>query len=179
MKTSHLALALSCERAPNHHDPLRAISMPQWGEYQSLFQLSVALNTALAAFSDFLGNAPRERADSAGLLADRARRFQKIDDPKYNAQYTSIISGFTLSRGRYQAIYEKYEICVRAIRPICIVIALISVIGLMKSSVNYTHGIRGIWWVLAFLQFVPIMSAAIFSLYLSVFFSQRAPPQIP
>lgn len=143
--------------------------MAQWGEYQSLFQLSVALNTALAAVSDFLGSAPREGADRAERLADRARQFQQIDDPRYKDSYTHIVAGFTLAKGRYQAIYENYELYVQKYaRPVCIAFALMSFAGLLRSSINYTHGIEGLWLIFAYLQFVPIMAGAVFALYRSL-----------
>lgn len=143
--------------------------MAQWGEYQSLFQLSVALNTALAAISDFLGNAPYKGSKNAARLADRARGFQAIDAPQYKDRYTPIISGLTLAKGLYQHIYETYESSVQTVfRPLCIIIAAISFIGLIQSAINYTFAIERLWLILAYLQYLPIVIVAVFALYRSL-----------
>lgn len=152
----------------------RAAVMAQWGEYQSLFQLSVALNTALAAVSDFLGRAPRDGAANAHRLADRARQFQKLDDPTLNRTYASIISDFTLAQGEYERLYEKYDYVVQIGRPFLIVIALFSFAGLVRSSINYKHDIDGIWLIFSYCQFLPILGSALYALYLSIF-SLRTP----
>lgn len=142
--------------------------MALWGEYQSLFQLSVALNTALAAISDFLGNAPRSGASEARRLAERAEDFQKID-PENAAAYPEIITDFTLAESHYQDIYDTYNSYVRKLRPLCIIVALLSTAGLIRSSINYTHEIRGLWLIFSYIQLAPVMiGATFFAIYLSV-----------
>jgi len=81
--------------------------MALWGEYPSLFPLSVALNTALAALSDFIGSGPRTEANDARQLIRHARELQKLDAS--TSAYDRIIAELALARGQYTNIGQRYD----------------------------------------------------------------------
>jgi hypothetical protein len=113
--------------------------MVRWGDFQVLIHISIALNTAVAALSDFFGSASREESNRARALANRAREL-KANDPDHlnHPKYDSIIADFIILEGRSKDIYEIYPKFIhRYIMPCCIIFTTVSILMLVASSYLY------------------------------------------
>lgn len=147
--------------------------MPHWGDFQSVIQLSIALNAAYAALSSYVGTSlHREQR----LLEELIHRLQSIGKagqplaavlkPNYTAAQLKIeIRGLI---GESMKIQHSYDAVInRYLRPVCIVASLVGIVLIIVSSFSYNEDISERYIALACGLLFPFSGGAFLSLHLS------------
>ena len=135
-------------------DPLVAST---WGEFQSLFQLSVALNAAFAVLHDVV---PQARASRSHDLGERANRIGAHD----------LAAELFLLETRLSESAAKTENWIfKIIGPICLGFALVALGFLGISSFWYKDPIHYSVQIYAVVQFLPFLAGASLALRAAVY----------
>ncbi len=151
----------------------KRFTVQTWGEFQSIIQLSIALNAAFAALSSFIGTSlTREKR----LLEELIDRLQSIGvagqsvatvlKPAYSPKTLKIeIRGLVGESVRMQHRYDG--LINRYLRPVCIVASLAGLVFIIVSSFLYKDEI-GIYCIaLSCSLLFPFAAGALLSLHLS------------
>lgn len=117
-----------------------------WGSFQSLFQLSVALNAAFGVLHDVVGNAPKTSAVAAHDLGERAHT---VGEQDLAAELFILEAKFTASATEIQN--KVFQI----IGPICLVVSSISLCFLIASSFFSGKPIACYFQIFSVAQFFP------------------------
>jgi hypothetical protein len=136
--------------------------MSAWGEYQSVIQLSVALNTAYAALATYLGGDLRleqqaiKEADSAVPNEEReAKRAVLIELYLLDGELTQATQ-------RYEAVIDW------GIRPVCLVASCVGIVLLIVSSICYGSKIDVAWQLLCGIMLLPFIVGVGFAIKLII-----------
>lgn len=146
--------------------------MQHWGDFQSVIQLSIALNAAYAALASYLGtNLPNERGLIQEIM-DAIPKAQRATSDIKDTETQPTLSKFTtlqLLYGKSIEVERRYESIINAIvRPICILSAILGAALLIASSFFYSEEISTTWQVVSSLLILPFIAGAIYSLCVSI-----------
>jgi hypothetical protein len=123
-----------------------------WGEFQSLFQLSVALNAAFAVLHDVL---PQARASKSHDLGVRANRIGAHD----------LAAELFLLETRHSEGEAKIQIWIfRYVGPVCLAAGIVALIFLAVSSFCYNAHIHWFFQAYATFQYLPFAIGAVLAL---------------
>lgn len=113
--------------------------MSAWGDYQSVIQLSVALNSAYAALATYLGSDLRSE-QQAIKDANAAVPNEKREDKRVALTDLHLLDGkLTHAAQRYETVIDN------GIRPACLIASLLGIVLLVVSSVFYSATINATW----------------------------------
>lgn len=147
--------------------------MAQWGEFQSVIQLAVALNAAYAALGTYLGsNLPTERRliqELIHAIETASSADGEHTDPPKSLPTMNSLRELRLLNGKSLEIEQRYEYRISTIaRPICILSSIGGIALLVVSSFFYGEDISVTWRVVSCLLMLPFFAGAFYSLYISV-----------
>lgn len=113
---------------------------PIWGEFQSLMQLSIALNAGYAAFSTFTGRVFVHANQRLRRLIGLSERISRTHQDNCDINLTSQLR---LLDGECHAISRLHDRMLdKRLRPICIAFAISGLILLICSSYFYSDTIH-------------------------------------
>lgn len=131
--------------------------MSIWGEYQSVIQLSVALNTAYAALATYLGG-DLSSEQQALQETDAAVLKDKREAKKIALSNLHLLGGeLTHAAQCHEAIIDK------AVRPTCLVVSLFGIALLVVSSILYSEPIDIAWQFLCIFLLLPFLAGVGFT----------------
>ncbi|MHB0704092.1 hypothetical protein ACX4MT_00030 [Roseomonas mucosa] len=134
--------------------------MATWGEFQSLFQLSVALNAAFAVLHDIVGTAPQTGVATAHDLGERANIIGAHD---LASELFQLESKLAETSANFQSrIFH-------GLGPWCLGIAVFALVFLAISSIYYINNIHCLFQAYALVQFIPFLAGACLALRAAVF----------
>jgi len=160
------------------------MSEPQvsvWSEFQSLFQLSVGLNTALATFYEFLGNGPQKTALEARQWLSRARHLEiEWSSKKLNSlsfqEYHDILEEIREIRTKFiiiegglvNIIHKNENLILHFVRWLCLPCAITGLFCLIYSSFFPQEPISYMMEFFAIMQMFPFVIGILFVVFYSI-----------
>jgi hypothetical protein len=132
-------------------------SVPHWGDFQSLFQLSIALNTGFAILLGFIGNALKDEADASGRLVQEAHELRS-KNPDNIREIARIESDLITLEDNFRKSEENYFILLNIfLKPFFIVLSFLSFLFLILSSYYYNFPINILLQIYAITSFIPFL----------------------
>lgn len=146
-------------------DICTATSNLTWGNFQSLIQLSAALNAAFYALADLLQRDFEIEERRINVLIAKLRR-RGDDDAKIRAD----LSKTHLLLGELKHIERRYAAAAsRVFRPLCIFAFLGAAVLLVVSSFAYNTELPFVGAVFIILSALPFFSAIIFAMIVQAY----------
>jgi hypothetical protein len=141
----------------------------KWGDFQSLIQLSIALNIAFATLPTFMGNVLQRTVAEMDYLITRAQEAEQVKADGAEEFRRDISTAMIFLKGDYLTIQEKFQAFLyRWMREICALTAIISTFLLVISSFCYDAGVPRIVEIMCVLELLPFLVGMSYALYLSV-----------
>ena len=133
--------------------------MALWGEYQSVLQLSVALNTAYAALATYVGNDLQVERQSIRELDGAVPPERRASKDTARA-----VADLQVLDGKIASAQIKYESAINSyFRPACLLGSFLGVALLIVSSVLYTSNIDGFWKIASCLLLSPFLLGTLYA----------------
>lgn len=138
--------------------------VPYWGEFQSLIQLAIALNTAFAIISSYAGKLfQRDTALISSYITQAEFYAQKGD-----ASASALILKLDELKQKIEMSVEKFERTLDGpILTSCLLVSFISLFFLFYSSYMYKERIGYAPQAYIFLQYAPFIAGMIYGFWLS------------
>lgn len=138
--------------------------IPTWGDFQSLIQLGVALNTAFAIISSYAGRFFQKDLLLITSYIAQAEYYEK--DGHENA--VDLISDMDHLRQKIDRSINKFEIILDGfIKKSCAFISIVSLYLLIYSSYFYNTYIDYLSKTYLIVQYFPFLFGLLYGIYLS------------
>jgi hypothetical protein len=142
-----------------------------WGEFQSLTQLSIALNAAFATIPTFLGNSIKREQSLVNSYISDAEYLEELVDKKvisYSLPNRRLSAQFSDISAEYRKLEHRFDQFIyTVIRYLCLIAAAISFVILIISSCRYNSHIPIHWRIYSILQYSPFIAGISYAFYLT------------
>jgi hypothetical protein len=135
-----------------------------WGDFQSLIQLSVALNGAFAAFASFFGSGLQKEERLLHYLLEECgdATLPRVGELSFGARVR-------LLQGERLQFERQFDFFINVVaRYSCLVVALIGIVLLVYSSYRYKLPINASEAATCSALLLPFVVGSMYSIYLSV-----------
>ena len=145
--------------------------MATWGEFQSLIQLSAALNGTFAALGTFLDKDTRREKEIIEKIIEKIDKidYELIENKSRVSKKLNAKTRLILLKGNCNFIERKFNIFIyKILRSLCAALFVTSIVLLIVSSFLYSDIINYLWSTIILLHITPFFIGICYSAYLLV-----------
>lgn len=150
----------------------RKDAVTKWGDFQSVIQLSIALNAAYAALSSYIGTSLTREKRLISELLDQLKAVDPAEptvpllrpphDPsRLKIELRALIGECVKAERRFEGAINRF------LRPVCIAASLIGLVLIVLSSIYYNDEIKIGWLIVSCGLLLPFAIGASMSMLMS------------